>query len=517
MKKSMSRMIFSSFTFWLVVAGLCIYSVLPLNKKLKRGIDLVGGTYMTLEVETEKAVDAELLTVMQSIPEKLEKAGKPLPKAKEIKNQKIILTFADVSQASEVAIQLQGMRDINVTPSGQQITLQYTEKRAEQIKKNAVTSNREVYRARLGELMSTAEINIAPKGERGIIIELPGVTDPMKARAMIGKSAILEFKLVERTAASEDDILYEYDGEIPYDMEILKGKDKEGEDKFYLVPRYTDLTGKDLKNAQSGLGGDIGTEHVINFEFSSEGGKKFYELTSRNVGRQVAVILDDVVLMAPVIKTALRTSGVITGGFSSEQAKQLATLLRSGALVAPVKIEGEQQIGPTLGAASIKQGLISCLVGLGLLLLFSLLYYGLSGLFAFIALMFNLCLVLFGLYATGSVLTLPGIAGMVLTVGMAIDASILIYERIKDGLKEGVSIKNAVDKGFSNAMVVILDANITTMIVGIVLYKFGTGPLQGFAVTMMLGIVSTLITGLLFLKSIFTFMLTNFRVQKLRI
>ena len=301
-------------------------------------------------------------------------------------------------------------------------------------------------------------------------------------------------------------------------MEILKGKEKEdGSQKFYLVPRYTDLTGKDLKTAESGLGGDLGTENVIKFEFYSEGAKKFYELTSRNIRRELAVVLDDVVLMAPTIKVALSSGGEIQGGFTPETSRQLATLLRSGSLVAPVKIEGEQQIGPTLGAESIKQGLISCLVGLGLLFLFSLLYYSLSGFFAFLALMFNLCLVLFGLYATGSVLTLPGIAGMVLTVGMAIDASILIYERIKDELKEGVSIINAVDKGFSNAMIVILDANITTMIVGVVLYKFGTGPLQGFAVTMMLGIVSTLITGLLFLRSLFAFMLTNFRVQKLRI
>ena len=517
MNKSTTRMIFSSFSFWVVFAGLCIYSVLPLEKKLKRGIDLVGGTYMTLEVETEKAVESELLTVMQSIPDKLRSAGKVQPKAKEVKDQKIILTFENTVDASAAAVQLQGMRDIKIAPREQQVVLEYTKDREEKIKKDAVATNREVYRARLGELMSVAEITIAPKGERGIIIELPGVTDPMKARAMIGKSAILEFKLVERSAGSEDDILYEYDGEIPDDMEVLQGSEKDGKKMFYLVARYTDITGKLLKDARSGLGGELGTEHVVNFEFSSEGGEKFYELTSRNVGKDLALILDDVVIMAPRIEVALRSSGVIRGGFTSEDSKQLATLLRSGSLIAPVKIEGEQQIGPTLGAASIKQGLISCLVGLGLLLLFSLFYYSLSGLFAFIALMFNLCLVLFGLHATGSVLTLPGIAGMVLTVGMAIDASILIYERIKDGIKSGFSIKKAVDSGFSNAMVVILDANITTMIVGIVLYKFGSGPLQGFAVTMMLGIISTLVTGLLFLKSLFTFMLTNFKVQKLKI
>jgi protein-export membrane protein SecD len=192
-------------------------------------------------------------------------------------------------------------------------------------------------------------------------------------------------------------------------------------------------------------------------------------------------------------------------------------LLQSGSFVAPVTFEEERQIGPSLGQESIRQGLISCLVGLGLLFIFSLFYYSLSGLFAFLALIYNLGLILMGLAWLQVPLTLPGIAGMVLTVGMAIDASILIYEHIKEELSKGATIKLAVRSGFRDAMKVILDANITTFIVGVVLYNFGTGPIQGFAVTMMLGIIATLITGLFFLRSLFTFMLNNFSVQKLRI
>jgi len=518
MNSSARRMLFSGLIFWAVVAGLCIYSVLPLDKKLKRGIDLVGGSYLTLEVQTEKAVESELMGIAQRISERLKKADKPLPKTKEFKNEEAVLSFHDINEAQAALPLIKNERDVKISVDDKKVILRFTEKKAKKIKSDSISTNIEVFRTRLATEMSAAEITIAPEGERNIIIELPGVTDRMKARTMIGKPAVLEFKLVERSASSEDEILYEYDGEIPDDMEVLPEYKKDKPTKYHLVPKYTDLTGKLLRDARSSVGGSLGMSHVVNFRFSSEGGDKFYELTSRNFKRSVAIVLDNVVLTAPQINSAIRSEGYIEGGdLDSDSAKELAMLLRSGALVAPVTIEGEQQIGPTLGSEYIRQGLISCLVGLGLLLIFSIFYYSLSGLFAFIALMFNLCLVLFGLHATGSVLTLPGIAGMVLTVGMAIDASILIYERIKDGLREGLSIKNAVNTGFSNAMVVILDANITTFIVGVVLYKFGTGPLQGFAVTMMLGIISTLITGLLFLRSIFNFVLDNFRVQKLRI
>ena len=257
---------------------------------------------------------------------------------------------------------------------------------------------------------------------------------------------------------------------------------------------------------------------VVEFSFSSEGGDKFYDLTSKNVGKPLAIVLDNKVVMAPKINSALRESGVIESStFTPQTAKQLEVLLKSGAFVAPVTFEEERQIGPSLGAESIKQGLISCLVGLGLLLVFSISFYSMCGLLAFITLLYNLLLILVAMHFLRATLTLPGIAGLVLTIGMAIDSSILIYEQIKEALANGMTIRKAVDTGFSDALVVILDANITTFIVGAVLYYFGTGPIKGFAVTMMLGIIATLITGLFFLKSTFTFILNKFNVQKLRI
>ncbi len=231
----------------------------------------------------------------------------------------------------------------------------------------------------------------------------------------------------------------------------------------------------------------------------------------------MAIVLDGEVISAPTINQAIGSSGVIQGSFTTEEARTLAKLLKSGSFKAKVEFIEERQIGPTLGQESINQGLLSCLIGLALLLLFGVFYYRLSGVFSFVTLVYNLILLMMLMALMRATLTLPGIAGMVLTIGMAIDSSILIYERIKEAIKDGMGISVAIEDGFSDAMWVILDSNITTFIVAAVLYYFGTGPIQGFAVTMMLGIITTLITGLFFLKSLFKFYVRTTHVQKLSI
>jgi protein-export membrane protein SecD len=517
MNLSARQVLTSRFMFWVVLAGVCLYVLLPIKKSLRFGIDLVGGTYITLEVKTEKAVEGELLERMQEISQQLQEAGKEIPTSKKIEANKLILSFSSPAAAQEAAQTIRGdQQDMTQKTEGSILQLQFTETREKAIKEAAVQSNIEVLRARLDK-MSVAEITIAPQGEKNIIVELPDVDDPQQAKVMIGKPAILEFKLVERIGRSPEDLLYEYDGDLPGDMEIVVGRERGAEKAYYLVNKYTDLTGKLLRDARPSFGGQTGSQLVVAFQFSPEGGEKFYELTSKNLGKQLAIILDGEVITAPTINAAIRSEGVIEGRFTPEQANELALLLKSGAFVAPVTFEEERQIGPALGAESIKSGLISCLVGLGLLFIFIVYYYSASGILAFSALVYNLILILFGLAMVKATLTLPGIAGMVLTIGMAIDASILIFERIKEELASGVSVKKAVNDGFSDAMTVILDANITTFIVGVVLYYFGTGPIQGFAVTMMLGIISTLVTGLFFLRSLFNFVLDLFAVQRLKI
>lgn len=518
MEFSLKRVLFSGFTFWVLLASLAMYMVLPLRKSIKMGIDLVGGTYITLEVQTEKAVESELIEKMQSISSKLASANQPAPKEKDVKNNnRLELVFESATAAQNAALFLKEQEsDLQQSVEGNVVALQLSEAKENRIKKDAVERNIEVLRTRVDKI-GVSETPVFAQGENRIVIELPDVKDPQQAKAIIGKAAVLEFKLVERQGPSEEDLLYEYDGDLPGDLEILPGQMRaDGRaEQYYVVPKYTDMTGRLLRDARPNLNDD--GQMVVSFEWSPEGGDKFYDLTSKNYRRQLAVILDGVVIQAPSINSAIRHSGYISGGFTPSKAKELSLLLKSGSFVAPVTFEEERQVGPTLGAESIRAGLISCLSGLGLIFLFSLYYYSLSGFLAFLALVYNLLLVLFGLARLGATLTLPGIAGLVLTVGMAIDASILIYERIKEELAEGSDVRRAVSQGFSHAMTVILDGNITTFIIGVVLYKFGTGPTQGFAVTMMIGIIATLITSLFFLRSLFMLFLNNMRVQKLRI
>jgi len=534
MSSMLKRGVFSWFAFWVVLAGVGLYSLLPLRKAIRFGIDLVGGTYITLEVQTDKAVEAELLSQMQAMPDKLQEANIESPTNSVLEKNEIVLTFPSVQAAQNAASVLVGAKPtadqmrqgaiasqiglVVAKSEGNVLRLRLTDAAIKYISRDAVERNIEVLHNRLNPL-SVSEITVAAQREKNIIVELPDVEDPQQAKNMIGKSALLELKLVEKVAQSEDDILYELDGELESDQEILPSKEVGRDGKpllYFLVSKYANITGKDLKNAKPTLDNQI-MQPVVSFEFTSDGGDRFYELTSQNIGKNLAIILDGVVISAPTINGPLRTSGQIQGGFTSDSARELSLLLRSGAFVAPVTFEEERQIGPALGAESIRKGLISCLIGLSLLFIFSLFYYKVAGFFAFLALIYNLFLVLIGLSLLGSTLTLPGIAGMVLTIGMAIDASILIYERIKEELVAGVPFREALNKGFAGAMTVILDANITTFIVGIVLYKFGAGPIKGFAVTMMLGIVSTLITGLFFLRSLFNFVLDNFNVQKIKI
>lgn len=517
MNLSLRKMITSELCVWLVIGALAVAYLYPLRQSLRFGSDLVGGVYLTLEVQTEKAIEAELASILRATQIYLRQNGVPAPIANTINAQVLSLTFSAPAHTQAVArfISEEDKR-LTYKIDGSLIDVFFNEADAERIKADAVQRNIQILRSRL-DRFSVAEIPIAAQGKNNIVIELPDVENPQKAKEMIGTSAQLEFLLVDKVASSKEDILYEYDGDLPSDKQILSGRPHGGRTNYYVVQKYADVNGRMLKDARAAMGGKTGIEPVVTFTFDAEGGDRFYDLTSKNYGRLLAIVLDGVVLDAPQINAAIRESGVISGGFTSDSAKTLALLLKSGSFVAPVTFEEERRVGPALGEESRNNGFISCVIGLILLFAFSLYFYRLAGFFAFLALIYNLILVLVGLAWIKATLTLPGIAGMVLTVGMAIDASILVYERIKEELASGVSLVKAVSSGFSGAMMVILDANITTFIVGVVLYNFGSGPIQGFAVTMMLGIVATLITGLFFLRSLFTFMMRNFEIRKLSI
>jgi preprotein translocase subunit SecD len=503
-----------AFVFWVVLAIGSVALLYVKRDKLRFGIDLVGGTYMVLEVQTDKAIDSELAEHMQSFAEKFKREGIAQPKTKTIENQAIVLTF-DSPDAVQKAASYFTLQEPTLKQSveGNTISLRFDDKYAAKVRTDAVRNNVEVLHTRLNAL-GVEEIPISTQGEKNIVVELPNINDPQKAMAMIGKQGKLEFKLVEREGGTKEDILYKLEGEVlPPDKEIIYSN-RDG--RYYMVSRYAELTGKSLKNAYADL--DPESRGVaIFFEFDSVGGDRLYELTKKSYGRKIAIILDSNVLMAPVVNEPLKRGGRITGGFTADQAKEYAILLKSGAVSAPVSFMGDRTVGPTLGTELIRKGLISCGVGMLLLLIFAVLFYKWCGLMSFLVLIYNLLLIMVGMYFLGATLTLPGIAGMVLTVGMAIDSSILIYERIREELKSGVTVHKAVNDGFSDALRVILDSNITTLLTGIILYIFGTGPIQGFAVTLMLGIASSLITGLFLLKTLLNVMIDTFDIKRLSI
>lgn len=521
MNLNLRRIFLSELTFWIIFALIGLYFIIPLRKHIRLGMDLVGGTYLTLEVQTEKAVTQELVELMKQITAQFKKTNQPTAQAQEVKDQHIEFSYAtpDLAQAAVLAltnnlpeINQDVVNKVKIATDNNKVIITFIDGYIQKIKQEAVERDIEVLRIRLNSTIE--EIPIASQGENNIIIELPDTANPQEAKKRIGTSAVLDFRLVDKRDSSKEGLLFEYDGELPASKEILPGKNK---NEFYLVERYADLNGSMLREAKRGYN-ERTMEPTIDFKFNDIGAQKLYDITSKNYGRQLAIVLDNVVITAPGIQATLADGhGQITGIRTAEEAKETALLLTSGSFVAPVTFGQERQIGPSLGQESRTQGLISCLIGLGLLFLFSIYFYKLSGFFAFLALIYNLILILLGLAWMRATLTLPGIAGMVLTIGMAIDASILIYERIKEELAKNIAIDKAVQLGFSGAMKVILDANITTFIVALVLYYFGTGPIQGFAVTMMLGIIATLITGLFFLRSLFTFILQNFRIQKLSI
>lgn len=542
---SWRRFGFTGFAAWLIIIALGVFYLFfgtsagkkdfglnVLRQKVHLGIDLVGGTYLTLIVQTDQAVKAELEDRLETIARRIKTDRKALmPVTKEVRVVKaenvralipqessLVLSFKTAADAQEAMSFLSSEYRNDVAAfdevlEGEKLILRLKDEEARRIATDAVRQDRDVLAMRLNqEKSNVSEISVSIHGEKSIAIELPDVSNPQAAERMIGTPAALAFKIVSAADENRDNLLYKYDGNIPDGMEIIRGS---GEDtKFYLVTRRAAVTGKHLKDARPTLT-DKG--YGVSFTLTRDGGDLFYELTKNNVGNLLGVVLDNKMITVAEIHDKLRSEVQITGHFDMQRADELAKILKSGAFSAPVSFDERRRIEPTLGKEAVNSGLLSCLVSLILLLIFTIVFYSWSGILAFITLLLNLFLLLIGLVWLEATLTLPGIAGMILTIGMAVDASVLIYEHIREQLAAGVPVKKAVNDGFSGAFRVIWDANITTLLAAVILYKFGSGPIQGFAVTMMLGIASTLLTGLLFLRATFSFILDNFTVHKLRI
>jgi preprotein translocase subunit SecD len=403
--------------------------------------------------------------------------------------------------------------ETRTTAEGVLFRLVMREKESQNIRDGAVEQAIQTISNRIDEF-GVSEPTIQRQGSREILIQLPGVEDPERAKALIGRTAHLEFKLVDTSHSIQDALK----GTPPAGVEVLYGRDNTTGGKLaYLIEKPSLLTGDMIADAKVRPASQLEGPYV-ELTLNSRGAKIFDEVTGENVQRQLAIILDNQVYSAPTIQERIPGGTArITGSFEFREARDLAIVLRTGALPAPVNIQEERTVGPSLGRDSIRYGLTSFAIGGSLVILFMVLYYKFAGLIADLALVFNVLFLLAALAAFQASLTLPGIAGIVLTTGMAVDANVLINERIREELRGGKPARSAVDTGYQRALPAILDSNITTFLAGLILFQFGSGPVRGFAVTLCIGIVSSVFTAVVGTRLVYDYRLLKRRVTQLSI
>lgn len=496
-------------------------NILP-SEKIHLGLDLQGGMHLVLEVESEKAVESAVERIAQELKPALIKAKIRYRDLDHIEGNTIRLRLINPEQVSsfeDVIKESFGiLRIVSQGTNGGQPMFQLAlrEEEAGERKRLAVAQALETIRNRIDQF-GVSEPDIRPQGENRILIQLPGIKDPRRAIELIGKTALLEFKLVD----DEHSVKEALKGIVPAGDEILYQVDvdpvTQRETKVpYLLKKRTYLTGEYLTDARVGM--DEYNRPCVLLDFDKKGARLFEQVTGANIKKRLAIVLDGTVYSAPQIQGKISGGHAqITGNFTDEEANDLAVVLRAGALPAPVTILEERTVGPSLGRDSIESGLFSMVIGGIVVVLFILIYYRGAGLIANTALFMNIILIGAALAAFGATLTLPGIAGIILTIGMAVDANVIIFERIREEIRLGKTSRAAVESGFSKAILTILDANITTLIAALVLFQFGTGPVKGFAVTLSIGIVASLFTAIVVSRVIFDYFLLQRRVKSISI
>ena len=480
-------------------------------KQLKLGLDLRGGVHLVLRVHTDEALKTSTTTTSEQLREAARSAG---------------ITLTAVTVPSPTTFRVEGVPqdkeadfrrladdiagtnyDRNPGPTGTDFTMRPNI--AVQMRQQTVTQARETIDRRVNELGVT-EPNISEYGDTGdqLLVQLPGVADVARAKEIIRSTAQLQLKIVEAgPMSSQEALLQQHGGKLPGDMEVVPGAagGDEAGPVFYLVRKTAAVTGQDLRTAQPTL--DDNGRPAVGFSLTREGSSKFGKVTGDNIGRGLAIILDNRVQSAPRIEGRINDNGRIYGSFTQEQVRDLSLVLNSGALPASMSYLEERVIGPTLGQDSIRSGVLSSLTGLALVVVFMLAYYKLSGINAIAAMICNL-IILLGLMAYfGATMTLPGIAGFILTMGMGVDSNVLIFERIKEELAAQRGARAAVNASFSRVFLTLLDTHVTSLIAAAFLFQFGTGPIRGFATTLTIGLLTNLFTSIFVSKTLFEAML----------
>jgi preprotein translocase subunit SecD len=495
--------------------------VIP-TEKIHLGLDLQGGMHLILEVEAEKAVESYVERIKNNLKDDLKDRGIPAGKVEREKKDQIVLEVSGEKGKWEKLLseRYSIMQELSSSETGGgiwRVELVLDSKQADQIKKHAIDQALETIRNRIDQF-GVSEPEITLQGTERILIQLPGIKDPQRAKSLIGRTALLEFKLWDEEGDPEEALKGNIpEGDIILYQRIVDPKTGGVKKVPHLLKERTLMTGEVLKDARVSLDSQF-HEPYIALEFDDIGAKLFEQITGANVKKRLAIILDDNVYSAPVIQERIAGGRAqITGRFTTDEANELAIVLRAGALPAPVRIIEERTVGPSLGQDSIRQGIISILISAVVVVLFMIYYYRVSGMIADIALILNVILVFAVLSLLRATLTLPGIAGLVLSVGMAVDANILVHERIKEELRWGKTIRAAIDQGYHRAFTTIIDSNLTTVIAALFLYQFGTGPVKGFAVTLFWGIVANIFTAVFVTRFIFDYLTLKVKIKKLSI
>ena len=508
------------------IVGLAGWSVYPPSEKVRLGLDLKGGVHMVLRVQTDDALRIETEPSMERVREVLE-----------VRN----ITVGTIAVDTPTRFRIEGVlptedaefraitdEQLEVvfrreSGAGGRYAFEMRPNMAVSLRDESVRQALQTIERRVNELGVTEPI-VAPHGVGGdqILVQLPGVTDVARAKEIIRSTALLELKLVEQGPAISQELLLQANGgRVPDGMEVVSGTDDTlspgaaPQPVFYLVRRVAAITGRDLRTARQTL--DEYNQPAVSFLLNGEGARKFGDITGQNVGRQLAIILDGRVYSAPRIESRITDEGRITGSFDQQEAGDLGLVLRSGALPASLTYLEERTVGPTLGADSVRAGVLAALTGLVLVAFFMLIYYTLAGINAILSVALNLLILLGVMAYLGATMTLPGIAGFILTIGMGIDSNVLIFERIKEELATAKSVRLAVAAGFDRVFLTILDTHVASLIAAAFLFQFGTGPIRGFATTLFFGLLSNVFTAVFVSRTLFETILGRRQVARLSI
>jgi preprotein translocase subunit SecD len=506
------------------VIGVAVWMAYPISQKVRLGLDLKGGVHLVLRVQTDDALRVETETSMERMRSELAKAG-----AAGVTGTAVDPTTFELRGVPDAQAQLVRQLGTEIehtynreTGAGGTYRFVMKPNIAVQLRDDTVTQAIRTIENRVNELGVAEPVVARHGGADRILVQLPGVTDVARAKEIIRSTALLELKLVEQGPANtREALLQPTNNQEPPGQEVVAGVGEAtapGErptTMYYLVQKTPVVTGRDLRNARPTL--DEYNKPAVGFSLKQDGAVKFGNATGANIGRRLAIILDKRVHSAPVIEGRITDEGRISGSFTQQEAADLALTLRSGALPASLTYLEERTVGPSLGADSIRKGVISAAGGLALVIVFMLFYYRLAGLNALVSIITNL-LILLGLMAyVGATMTLPGIAGFILTIGIGVDSNVLIFERIKEELASGKAVKQAVAAGFDRVFLTILDTHIASLISAAFLFNFGTGPIRGFATTLTFGLLANVFTAVFVSRTMFELVLMRRRARTLSI